>query len=137
MLAGFRPNGKAKIFTTNCDIHIFPFGMWYLSQFFTANMFCSEQQTEVKIMTHLLGLRVSPEVFRYIKQSGTRYILQILALVYHYMYIYIHIDRERERYTWVYICRNRTNHVVKTFVGFEHWMQHLWVLPWRRRVRNE
>ena len=39
-------------------------GMLCASQFRTAKMFCSEQQTEVRIRTHLLGLRTRPEIFR-------------------------------------------------------------------------
>ena len=42
----------------------FQSGILVCSQFLTAKMFPSEQTTEVKIITHLLGLRDRPETFR-------------------------------------------------------------------------
>ena len=43
----------------------FQSGILIRSQFLIAKMFPSEQTTEVKIITHLLGLRDRPETFRY------------------------------------------------------------------------
>ena len=41
-------------------------GIWCCTQFLTASTFCSAQITEVRIVTHLLGLRVMPKRNMYI-----------------------------------------------------------------------